>query len=127
MFAPQIAALRLTLRANARRAAWSALGGILILVGLIFFGIAIFVVLEYVLGLLGALVIMGLVFVLLGALTRAWSRYPPPVAPRYPAADPMRPAADPLRDPMYSPPLSAASLINAIVMGIAAGRAMRRR
>lgn len=119
MFGPQIDALRLSLRANARRAIWNAVGGVLILIGLIFFGIAIFVVLEYAIGLLGALVIMGLVFVLLGIFARAISQYPPRVAPQ--------PAATPVRDPMYGQPFSAATLINAVVMGIAAGRAMRRR
>ncbi|WP_375261718.1 hypothetical protein [Palleronia sp.] len=119
MFGSQIAALKFSLRANARRAAWNAVGGLLILVGLIFFGIAIFVVLEYAVGLLGALVIMGLLFILFGTVARAMSRYPPRVV--------TQPAAAPAPGPAYGQPFNAATVINAVIMGIAAGRALRRR
>ena len=119
MFGPQIAALKFMLRSMARRVTWGALGGILVLLGLIFFGIAAWVVLEREVGLLPALMIAGGFFVLLGLLALAWSRYPPRVVPRE--------TAETVRDPMQAPALSVASIVNALVMGIAAGRAVRRR
>lgn len=127
LLGPQIAALRLTLRANLRRATWGAAGGILILLGVTFFGLAILILLAQAVGVVAALLIAGFALILLGLAARSYSRYPPRVAPR-PTAAPIRdPMVDPMAGPVAGAPLTAATIINAVVMGIAAGRAVRRR
>lgn len=127
LLGPQIAALKLSLRASLRRVTWGALGGILILFGVLFLGLALWILLARAVGVVAALLIAGFAFILLGIAVRSWSRYPPRVVPRQTAAPVRDPMADPMVDPVAGRPLNAATILNAVVMGIAAGRAVRRR
>lgn len=119
MFEPQIAALRFAGKSVARRTVWSAIGGILLLCAMTFFGVALWIALEDQLGALATALIFGVVLTLLGIGALIWSRRPPRVVPRE--------AARQMRNPMQSPALSTAALVNALILGISAGRAVRRR
>ena len=119
MFEPQLAALRFSAKVAARRARWGAVGGICVLIALVFFGVAAWIVLEESFGALQAALILGGGFLVVGILAFLWSRYPPRFVPKE--------TAQQMSNPMQSPSLSAAALVNALVMGVVAGRAVRKR
>lgn len=119
MFQPQLAALRFAAKSAARRTAWSIVGGIFLLAALCFFTVAIWIFFEVRYGAASTAVGFGLVLTLFGALSLAYARRPPRVVPK--------PAARQMQNPMNSPALSTAAILNAVVLGINAGRAVRRR
>ncbi len=119
MFGPQLNALRFAVRSAARRAKWSAIGGILVLAGLIFLGVAGWIVLEDRFGALATSLVAGGVLFVLGLLALAFSRYPPRVIPSEQTRE--------MQNPLNNPALTTAGIINAVVLGIFAGRAARRR
>jgi hypothetical protein len=119
MFGPQANALRFAAKSFARRAKWSAIGAVLILLGVIFLGVALWIALEDRIGAVATALIAGGFFVFLGSLALAFSRYPPRVVPTE--------ATRPLQNPLNNPALTTAGIVNAVVLGIFAGRAARRR
>ncbi len=119
MFEPQIAALRFAARSYARRAKWSAIGGTLCFVGLIFLGVALWIALENEIGALATALLFGGSLLVPGVAALAFSRRPPRVVPRE--------ATEQLQNPLNNPALSVSSIANALILGILAGRAARRR
>lgn len=119
MFQPQIAALRFAARSVARKATWSAIGAVFLFAAVLFFGVAVWIFFESRYGALNTALGFGLVMTLLGVAALAFSRRPPRVVPKR--------AARQMQNPMNSPALSTAAIINAVVLGISAGRAVRRR
>lgn len=119
MFAPQLHALRFAARSFARRAKWGTVAALLILIGVGFLFSAGWIVLSERYGAVPTAVVVGIVFLVLGLLALAFSRYPPRAVPREVARE--------MQNPFNSPALSMAGLVNALVLGIFAGRAARRR
>lgn len=119
MFGPQANALRFTAKSLVRRTTWGAVGGLLILMGLIFVGVAVWIVLEEQIGAVATALIAGGFLLLMGALALAYSRYPPRVVPTE--------TTRAMQNPLNNPALSTAGIVNAVILGIFAGRAARRR
>ena len=119
MFAPQIAALSYSAKAFAHRAKWGAIGGVLCVIGLIFLCVAGWIAAEDEFGALHTALGAAGIFILLGIFALLWSKRQPRVIPKQQAAQ--------LENPMNQPALSAASLVNAVIMGVLAGRAVRRK
>lgn len=119
MFGPQLNALRFAAKSFARRAKWSAIAGVLMLVGIGFLMAALWIVLSERFGPVPTALVVGSFFVFLGLLALAFSRYPPRVVPKEMTRE--------MQNPLNSPALSLAGLANALILGIFAGRAARRR
>ena len=119
MFGPQFAALRFSAKTIARRTVWSAVGGIFLLTAFLFFGVALWIYFEGIYGALNTALGFGGVLLVLAIIAFAWARYPPRVIPKD--------SAHAMQNPMNSPALSTAALVNAVILGISAGRAARRR
>ena len=119
MFGAQLATLKYSAKSIAHKTKWGAIGGFLSLIGLAFLAVAAWIYFEDLYGALNTALGAGIVFLVLGLLALLWAQRPPRVIPRETAAK--------LENPMNSPTLSTAALINALVMGVAAGRAVRRK
>ena len=118
MFGAQIAALRFAVNSVKRKVTWGALGGVLMLLGLVFFGIAFWVWAVDRWGTINTAMGFGAGLWIAGILAFLWSRRPPRVI--------QTDEARRLQNPMNSPALSTAALVNAVILGISAGRAVRR-
>lgn len=119
MFGPQFNALRFAAKAFARRTTWGAIGGLLIALGVVFFGVALWIVLQERIGAVATALVAGAVLVILGLLALRFSRYPPRIVPSEKTRE--------LQNPLNNPALTTAGIVNAVVLGIFAGRAARRR
>ncbi|QFU10202.1 hypothetical protein PARPLA_00233 [Rhodobacteraceae bacterium THAF1] len=119
MFGPQLAAFRYSAKAVAHRTKWGAIGGVLCVIGLVFLSVAAWIYFEEQYGALPTALGAAGIFIVLGFFALLWAKRPPRVVSKEAAAQ--------LQNPMNQPALSAASLVNALIMGIAAGRAVRRK
>lgn len=119
MFGPQLNALRFAAKSFARRAKWGTAAVILVLIGLGFLLSAGWILLSDRYGAVPTALVCGVVFIILGLLAYAFSRYPPRAVPKEVARE--------MQNPLNSPALSTAGLVNALILGIFAGRAARRR
>ncbi len=119
MFGPQLNALRFAAKSFARRAKWSTIAALLFLIGLGFLMSAAWILLSKQFGPVPTALVAGIVFIVLGLLAYAFSRYPPRVIPRETTRE--------MQNPFNNPALSLAGLANALILGVFAGRAARRR
>lgn len=119
MIGPHVNALRFAAKSALRRATWGAAGGFMIALGVIFFGVAGWILLAEQIGTVATALVAGAVLIFLGLLALAFSRHPPRVVPTEATRD--------LQNPLNAPHVTTASLVNAVMFGIFAGRAARRR
>ncbi len=119
MFGPQLNALRFAAKSFARRAKWSVIAALLFFVGFCFLGSAVWIVLSERFGPVPTALVASILFLSMGLLALAFSRYPPRVVPKEVTRE--------MQNPFKSPALSAAGLVQALVIGVFAGRAARRR
>lgn len=129
MFANFLIRAQLTAKSVARKAAYGSLGGLFALIGIGFLAAAIWVALADAAGALVANLIIGAVFLLIGAVVLVYARIPPRVIPRHQAramADPTRANIPPSAG--VSPTvLTTASIAQAFILGLTTARRLRRR
>lgn len=111
-------------RLLARRIVFGIVGAVFLGVGLLFFTIALWLLIELALGAILASVTLGMIFLGAGMLVLILGRRP--VVPPAPVAAPA-PAARPEGRRRPVGVLSAAGLLEAVILGIEAGRRLRRR
>ena len=119
MFGPQLAALTYSAKSLAHKTKWGAIAGVLFIIGLVFLSVAAWIYAEAAYGALNTALGAGAIFIVLGIFAMLWAKRPPRVVSRQ--------AAEQLQNPMNQPALSPVALINALVMGVAAGRAVRSK
>lgn len=123
LFAAPLLQAKMTARLVVRRAVFGAVGGLLLLIGLGFMMAALWTALAWSVGSIMASVILGLIFLGIGLLVLAFSRVPPRAIPRDVSAR----IADPARPTPRAPPITAQGVLSAFLLGLTAGRAVRRR
>ncbi|MBJ3761627.1 hypothetical protein ILP92_02535 [Maribius pontilimi] len=127
MFANYVLRAQLTAKSIARKSVFGTLGGLFALVGIGFLGAAGWLWLADAYGALNANLIIGGIFILIGIVVIGYSRIPPRIIPREQSAamaDPTRASAPPMSG---NRTMTAASVAEAFLLGLAAARALRRR
>ncbi|TDL79381.1 hypothetical protein E2L08_10170 [Palleronia sediminis] len=104
----------------ARKTIWGTVAGIFLLAAAAFFIAALVISLAAAFSPLAATLIMGSVMALIGVIALGVARLPPRVRP--PAVPPTAPP-----DPNTALIMTAASVLNALILGMNAGRSVRRR
>ncbi|WOI56015.1 hypothetical protein [Palleronia sp. LCG004] len=127
MFANYILRAQLTAKMFARRAVYGTLGTILILIGVIFFGAAIWISLADSYGAMNANLIVGGAFFVLGLIVLVIARIPPRIVPRHQAAAMADPTIGTVPPRGPSTVMTTASIAQAFVIGLTAARAFGRR
>lgn len=115
IFAGLLERARFRARIASRRIVYGAIGGLFVLMGLIFMAVALWITMADVYGTRATAVIAGLTCLGIGLLTIAFSYRRPPLVRTDATSDVGRVSPDPTA-------LTAATLVNAFVVGLKAGR-----
>lgn len=114
-FAGLLDRARYRARIASRRIAYMAIGGFLVLIGLVFMAVALWITMADIYGTRATAVIAGLTCMGIGFLTIAFSYHRPRTIRTDATSDAGRVPPDPTA-------LTAATLVNAFVVGLKAGR-----
>ena len=115
VFAGTLERARYRARVASRRIVFGAIGGFFVLIGLVFMGVALWITMAEIYGTVATAVIVGLTCMGIGFLTIAFS-YRRPATVRADAIGEVRNVSP---DPTA---ITAATLVNAFIVGLRAGR-----